>query len=441
MFAQPAPRVVGPYIVTKAVERGGSGVLYRCVHKVTKEVALVKFPQGSMSSKDAVRREIDMLTRLHRYESASVVRMLDHGTKDGIPWYAMEHIQGQSLANLLADSWRHFRASVPMADSGTQEVDGHSLELDRTDLASRHPEVRATDAHHLPPVAGGSLERALQIGLGIARALHLVHSEGIVHGDLSPSNVMLREDGTPVLVDFGASFHVSDGGVPRDVAGLGPTARGTPGYTAPEQLSFQQVDARCDLYALGCILYQMLAGQAPFIGFDAAAIARQHLQVNAPPLGNYVSGVPSEVETLVSRLLAKQPSARIGRAKQVEWALSRLVGAPLEPPPSGETELVLYRPLFVGRSDELSRLRAIGGDALDGDGALVLVRGEIGVGKTRFVNEGAAMAKSLGFVVLSGRCQAPVDGSRARVTSLEPLLPFLVWASEQVSDSAETNPE
>src|SRR5690606_7204852 len=109
MFADPAPRVVGPYIVAKTIERGGSGVLYRCVHGVTNEVAVVKLPLGSTSSKAALRREIDMLSRLQRYGSTSVVRLVDHDVDDGVPWYAMEHIQGQSLANLLADSWRHFR--------------------------------------------------------------------------------------------------------------------------------------------------------------------------------------------------------------------------------------------------------------------------------------------------------------------------------------------
>jgi eukaryotic-like serine/threonine-protein kinase len=164
-----------------------------------------------------------------------------------------------------------------------------------------------------------SIDESLYYLRAIAEALRVIHVFGILHRDLKPANVMLREDNSPVLIDFGlARRSVDDAGT----TGAGQVL-GSPYYISPEQSQGHRVDARTDLYSLGVMFYEMLTGQRPYSGRSAMAIMAQH--ANSP-----VPRLPSNValqQALVDRLMAKELSDRYASADELLADLGPLVAA------------------------------------------------------------------------------------------------------------------
>jgi hypothetical protein len=164
-----------------------------------------------------------------------------------------------------------------------------------------------------------SVDESLYYLRAIAEALRVIHVFGILHRDLKPANVMLREDNSPVLIDFGlARRSMDDAGT----TGIGQVL-GSPYYISPEQSQGQRVDARTDLYSLGVMFYEMLTGQRPYSGRSALAIMEQHT-------GSPVPLLPSPTamqQPLLDRLMAKQQSARYASADELLADLGPLVAA------------------------------------------------------------------------------------------------------------------
>jgi predicted Ser/Thr protein kinase len=153
----------------------------------------------------------------------------------------------------------------------------------------------------------------------IAEALRVIHVFGILHRDLKPANVMLREDNSPVLIDFGLARRVFDGAA---ITNTGQVL-GSPYYISPEQAQGQRVDARTDLYSLGVMFFEMITGEKPYVGQSAVAVLAQH--TNAPP-----PRLPSRLaalQALIDRLMAKEARARYGSADELLADLT-----PLEAP-------------------------------------------------------------------------------------------------------------
>jgi serine/threonine-protein kinase len=169
---------------------------------------------------------------------------------------------------------------------------------------------------------------AIRIALGVASALGHAHASGLVHRDVKPSNILLS-DGIPLVADFGvarASTAAADTDA-ETAAGVAPlttmgTIVGTPQYMAPEQaFGDPMLDGRADLYALGCVLYEMLAGEPPFAG-PPAVVLRQHAQDAVPPIGQKRPGLSDLVVDVVARALAKKPADRFPTAAEFMKALS-----------------------------------------------------------------------------------------------------------------------
>lgn len=164
-----------------------------------------------------------------------------------------------------------------------------------------------------------STEESLYYLRAIAEALRVIHVFGILHRDLKPANVMLREDNSPVLIDFGlARRSMDDAGT----TGVGQVL-GSPYYISPEQAQGQRVDARTDLYSLGVMFYEMLTGQRPYSGRSAMAIMAQHASSPLPTLPSPTAAQ----QVLLDRLMAKQISSRYGSADELLADLGPLVAA------------------------------------------------------------------------------------------------------------------
>lgn len=203
--------------------------------------------------------------------------------------------------------------------------------------------------------------RACKIAVGIARGLQAVHEKGIVHRDMKPENIfLLQQDGTSdfvKIVDFGIAKQARRGstpghGEPRPglaiPEGLSPlqaaeaqqrmpasgftmpgNIMGTPGYMAPEQIEGTAIGVRADQYALGCILYELIAGQAVFSAPTAHALMIKHMTLSPPPLSQVRphDKLPDALEALLKRLLAKLPSERFDSMRDVERALTKVISA------------------------------------------------------------------------------------------------------------------
>jgi serine/threonine-protein kinase len=185
---------------------------------------------------------------------------------------------------------------------------------------------------------GGTLEARLREGgldrkwsvdviVQMAEALDYAHARGVIHRDIKPSNILLDAESRPVLADFGIARMAQAEGDPNlTAAGM---VMGTPAYMAPEQLSGGQPDARSDIYALGVVLYQLLAGRAPFTG-DTMAVVTAHLTKQPQALRELVSDLPPALDAVVLQALAKQPEHRFKSAGVFAQAL-RSAAADLEP--------------------------------------------------------------------------------------------------------------
>jgi eukaryotic-like serine/threonine-protein kinase len=378
------PAAVGPYRVLGMLGAGGMGVVYRAQHMPTgRLVALktVRVPSESLLA--GIRREIHALARLRH---PGIVRVVDEGVDGGVPWYAMELVEGTSL-----------RAARPIATRLLADT-----VADTAEGAAAAPAAPAT-----PPGSdtAADLGAALTIARRLCETLAYLHGEGIVHRDLKPDNVILRPSGQPVLVDFGIAS-VFAGREGREVLDALDPAAGTLAYMAPEQLRGEAVDARADLYALGCVLYELIAGRPPFVG-TAEGLVRMHVSEAPAPPSRFAPQVPAALDTLVLRLLAKRPTERIGYADDVAAALARLGAEAMAEPDLPRPRAYLYRPAFAGRAEALAgldrRIEELGG----GRGGVVLVGGESGVGKTRFAVEVGRRAERTGALVLAGECQPP----------------------------------
>ena len=166
------------------------------------------------------------------------------------------------------------------------------------------------------------LDDALRIAREVADALHYAHGRGVLHRDIKPANILL-EAGHAVVADFGIARAIDVAGGDRlTETGI---ALGTPLYMSPEQAAGEkQLDSRSDQYALGCVLYEMLAGQPPFTGPTAQSVTRQHLAADPPLVTQLRPTVPEEVGSALQRALAKAPADRFTDVGQFAGSLGQL---------------------------------------------------------------------------------------------------------------------
>jgi len=262
--------VAGKYCVERVLGVGGMGVVVRARHTTLDQIVAIKFLVANRfdSHEEAVLRFLTEARAAARIESDHVCRVFDVGTlPNGAPFMVMEHLEGHDL-----DDEIQARGQLPITEA---------------------------------------VDYVMQAGDAIAAA----HQLGIVHRDLKPSNLFLaiRPDGSRRLkvLDFGISK--VGAGISRPPASKrSKEARslGSPAYMAPEQARGGEVDSRTDIWALGTILYEMLTGQMAFTGADVSAVLDMVLRDDPCPMNALRHDMPHEMEAIVMRCLARDPSAR-----------------------------------------------------------------------------------------------------------------------------------
>jgi eukaryotic-like serine/threonine-protein kinase len=288
--------------------------------------------------------------------------------------------------------------------------------------------IEHAEGHRVP------LDVAIRVADEVCQGLEYAHGKNVVHRDLKPGNVWLTVDGTAKLGDFGLAVSLDRTRLTQ--AGM---MVGTVSYMPPEQATGGEVTPRSDLYSLGAMLYELVTGRPPFVGDESVAIITQHL--NTPPVSPswHVPGLPAGLETLMLRLLEKDPAKRPGSAAEVRQILASVRTAVTSAGTSANSSVSvtgdarptaddpMYRQAFVGREAELKQLRAAFDAAASGQGSLAAVVGEPGIGKTALCEQLATYVAIRGGKTLVGHCYE--EGSLSL-----PYLPFVEALRSYVLD-------
>lgn len=301
------PLVNGRFRLEAPVGTGSSGVVYRALDLETgRDVAVKILTLGTLrTDHDNVvqqfLKEADLLARL---QHPNTVRVLDYGSDDGRPYVAMEYFDGTTLEDLI-------------------------------------------QAGDLTP------KRLLCIVRSVCQALAEAHTGGLIHRDLKPENILVSTDGENrvKVVDFGLAKEVGDA-VSMTGDGL---LLGTPLYMAPEQIRGRPLDRRCDIYALGAILYAGVTGRPPFDRKQTAATLMAHLNDPVPPMGTFVdTPVPRLLEEVVLRCLRKARSDRFDSVDALEHALDACVRVLDDPQADEEVSLRMFVPSATPRATSIN---------------------------------------------------------------------------------------
>jgi len=379
----PTSFVNGRYQVKKFLGEGGKKKVY-LVHDTLLDrdvaFALIKTEKLDDATRTRVTREARAMGRLG--DHPNIVTIYDMGDHEGQPYIV-----------------------IPVMPGG--DVEG---------VIEKAPERR------LP------IEQAVGIAKAICRGLEFAHSKGIIHRDIKPGNVWLSADGTAKIGDFGLALAV-------DLSRLTQSGMmvGTVTYMPPEQAMGGKVTNKADLYSLGAMLYEMVTGRPPFVGDDSVAIIGQH--INTPPVSPtwHRADLPPALETLILQLLEKDPEKRPESATVVLQALEAIeTGKIKEPLREAPAENPLYRRVFVGREPELKQLKSAFDGAISGQGALMMVTGEPGIGKTALCEQLSTYVTLRGGRTLVGHCYEKGSLSLPYLAFVEALRSYVL--SREVKD-------
>jgi serine/threonine-protein kinase len=276
------PKAVAGYEILGVLGRGGMGVVYKARQPGLKRlVALKMILSGGHASADDLARFRSEAEAVARLQHPNIVQIYEIGDDDGRPYFSLEFVEGESLASKL---------------EGKPQAPRQAAEIIRV----------------------------------LAQAMAAAHARGIVHRDLKPANILVANDGTPKITDFGLAKRLEeedDGGQTRSGSILG-----TPDYMSPEQASgrIREVGKPADIYALGAMLYEMLAGRVPLRGSSVLDTLQQVVTKEPVAPTQFDSKVPRDLETICLKCLRKDPTKRYARVDDLAEDLRRfLAGEPI----------------------------------------------------------------------------------------------------------------
>lgn len=328
-----------PYEFVGTLGRGGMGVVYHAQDTRDGRQVAIKFVTVQGSETGVLKRFQREASDLSRLNHPNVVAFYEHGLFQRQPYMVMEYVEGGSLRNWL------------------QQLEG--------------------------PM---SVQQALELFAQVADGLEHIHQQGLVHRDLKPDNILLSGERVPKIGDFGLALHTGEERSRITKSGM---ILGTFSYLSPEQILSRDVGASADLYALGCCLYEALTGQPVFSADTEFALLNSHLRMPPTPLRDIRVDIPDDLETLVLRLLAKQPGERPDSAATVARSLRRLLQAQRQ---------VLSLPL-IGRETLLHNMEQMLRPCLLRQPVAALLTAPNGQGRSALVRQLVSQLKKAGITV------------------------------------------
>lgn len=264
----------GLYRIEREIGRGGMAIVYLAYHQwLNRPVALKILQPHLQQDEEVVARFLIEARAAARLEHPNIVAVHDAGVVEGIHYMAMEYIEGETLADVLA----RIKGSAPF-------------------------------------------DFVLSVTTQVASALDYAHRRGVVHRDIKPSNILVQENGKVMLTDFGIAHAVGLHSPEKKAAVLG-----TPEYMSPEQAMGKQVDGRSDVYSLGVVVYHMLTGRPPFLGDNHQAILSAHVHQPLPDPRELNPKLPAEITQVLRRATAKDPEQRYATAGAFAQSLRRVL--------------------------------------------------------------------------------------------------------------------
>ena len=274
----PGERYIGKYHVKAELGRGGMGAVYLAEQPgLAREVAIKELIQPATADPTALKRFLQEAQVMARTSHPNLVQVHDIELQGDVNYIVLEYVRGRSLRD-----WMN-QGPIP------------------------------------PP-------QVFAVMHGVLEALDYAHKRFIVHRDMKPENVLISDEGMVKVADFGIARLMDDTGVGGTATRTGTTV-GTPQYMSPEQVASSKVDGRSDLYSAGVVLYELVAGQPPFVASEADGpftLMAKHVQAPPKPPSVFQPGLNPELEQVILKSLAKRPEDRYQTGQEFDLAISRV---------------------------------------------------------------------------------------------------------------------
>ncbi|HEU5305232.1 MAG TPA: protein kinase [Gemmatimonadales bacterium] len=269
-----ADALQGRYVLERQLGRGGMATVYLARDLKHDRPVALKVLHPELAASLGPQRFLQEIRLAARLQHPHVLTVFDSGESGGHLWFTMPYVEGESLRDRL-------------------RRDGY-----------------------LP------LAEALRIAREAGQALQYAHEHGVVHRDVKPENILLTKDGNTLVADFGIARAMEASGPQLTATGV---VVGTPSYMSPEQAGGEDViDGRSDVYSLGCVVYEMIAGRPPFTGQTLQAVLAKHLNQSPPPIAR--GSISPAVSGAIARALSKSPAERFATAADFVRALDQAAG-------------------------------------------------------------------------------------------------------------------